>query len=257
MVSIPKIRTYLYSISYVDGSSSVGLSWFNKIAIALTLFAISLSIVTTEKAITHQFGTLIQLTEFSLGVLFTAEIAIRVWSVGDNPKYSGLLGRLRFLVLPSTLLDILATIPLFILTSNTNTSALRVMRLIRLGRFVKLGRYSSTLNYFAVAIKSHWPELAFSFVVSFFFLFLSATTLYMVEGIAQPDAFGSIPRSLWWAVATLTTVGYGDVYPITVAGKFAAGIIAIIGIGAVALPAGIFAAAFSEAFQAKRLASNK
>ena len=82
--------------------------------------------------------------------------------------------------------------------------------------------------------------------MTLFLLFLSDILLYLVEGSVQPEAFGSIPRAMWWAIATLTTVGYGDVYPITVMGKICAGIISLISIGIVALPAGIIAANFSE-----------
>jgi voltage-gated potassium channel len=99
---------------------------------------------------------------------------------------------------------------------------------------------------FAESIKSSWPQLTASMVVTLFLLFLSAILLYFVEGGVQPEAFGSIPRAMWWAMATLTTVGYGDVYPITVMGKICAGIISLMSIGVVALPAGIIAAHFSE-----------
>jgi len=113
-------------------------------------------------------------------------------------------------------------------------------------RVVKLIRTNKPLMLFAESIQSSWPQLSASMVVTLFLLFLSAILLYFVEGSAQPEAFGSIPRAMWWAMATLTTVGYGDVYPITVMGKICAGIIALISIGVVALPAGIIAANFSD-----------
>lgn len=250
------LKNKIYAISYVDKNTDTPLSWFNKLVIALTILAISLSILTTEQMIRDQYGKLIIYTEFILGLIFSTEIIMRLWSVGINPSYAGIKGRLKYVFLPATIFDILATIPLLLVTSSTNTSMLRVLRLIRLVRFVNLGRYSTTLSYFGSALKSHWPELVFSFIVSLFFLLISATSLFLIEGSVQPEAFGSIPRALWWAVATLTTVGYGDVYPITGAGRFAASVIAIIGIGAVAMPAGIFAAAFNEAFQARKNSKN-
>ena len=148
------------------------------------------------------------------------------------------------------MLDIIATVPLLLVTATSNTTILRCLRLIRLVRFAKLGRYTRTLDYFSCALKSHWPELLFSLLVSLLLLLLSATILFLIEGAAQPAEFGSIPRAMWWAIETLTTVGYGDVVPVTVAGKFAAGLVALTGISTVAMPAGIFAAAFGEAFRA-------
>jgi voltage-gated potassium channel len=113
-------------------------------------------------------------------------------------------------------------------------------------RIMKLIQNNKPPMLFAESIKSSRPQLGASMVVTLVLLFLSTILLYFVEGSVQPKAFGSIPRAMWWAMATLTTVGYGDVYPITVMGKICAGIISLVSIGVVALPAGIIAANFSE-----------
>ena len=129
---------------------------------------------------------------------------------------------------------------------------LRIFRLMRILRLIKLGRMSLAMNYLIEAITARRVELLLSFFVGLFFLILSASALYVVEGEVQPDKFGSIPRTLWWAAVTLTTIGYGDVYPVTPLGKVFAGLVAFAGIGLIALPTGILAAAFSEAVQAER-----
>lgn len=147
---------------------------------------------------------------------------------------------------PMAITDILAILPNIIVFILDDLVFLRLFRLFRMFRIVKLIRTNKPLILFAESIKSSWPQLSASLVVTLFLLFLSAILLYFVEGGVQPEAFGSIPRAMWWAMATLTTVGYGDVYPITVMGKICAGIISLISIGIVALPAGIIAANFSE-----------
>ena len=112
-----------------------------------------------------------------------------------------------------------------------------------------LGRFSDALNALGRALYQRRYEMILSAGAAFMLLLFSASMLYVVEAEHQPDTFGSIPRALWWSVATLTTVGYGDVTPITALGRVLAGMTAIAGVGLVALPAGILAAAFSDVFQ--------
>ena len=123
---------------------------------------------------------------------------------------------------------------------------LRVLRLIRMFRIIKLVETNKSLQMFFKAIYKSKPQLISSLVVTLFLLLFGAIILYLVEGSSQPETFGSIPRAMWWSMATLTTVGYGDVYPITLLGKICASFIALIGIGVVALPAGIIAANFTK-----------
>ena len=121
---------------------------------------------------------------------------------------------------------------------------LRVLRLVRL---IKIARFVPAFRVLGVALKRAGSQLLTALAVALALVFVSAVLLYFIEGIGQGrEEFASIPRSIWWAVSTLTTVGYGDVYPVTVGGRIAAGIVAIAGIGVVALPAGIFASAFAD-----------
>ncbi len=120
------------------------------------------------------------------------------------------------------------------------------MRLLRILKLARIPMVSRALINLKRALFSRIVELCLSVVLAFLLMLVAATILYFIEKDAQPDVFGSIPRALWWGVATLTTVGYGDVYPITPLGKICAGVFAIAGIGLVAMPTGIFAAAMSE-----------
>ena len=120
---------------------------------------------------------------------------------------------------------------------------LRVVRLIALAKF---GRYSIALRQLMRAFARRRYELLMSLLIAGLVFLVAATGMYAIEGSVQPEAFGSIPRALWWALTTLTTVGYGDVYPVTPLGRVFAGLMAVAGIGLIAMPTGILAAAFTE-----------
>jgi voltage-gated potassium channel len=153
---------------------------------------------------------------------------------------------------PLALVDLLVIITIALGVAGLEGTILRFLRLMRLLRLAKLGHYYRAFSDLGSAIFNRRYELAVSFFVAFVLLLISASALYVVEGEAQPEHFGSIPRAMWWATATLTTVGYGDVVPHTVLGKIFAGMTAVTGIGLIAMPTGILASAFSEVVQSRR-----
>ncbi len=170
--------------------------------------------------------------------------------VPENPRFAGLrFGRLRYMLTPAALLDLAALLPPLLTLAGGETFLLRAARLLRILRLARLGRFSTAMQHIGVAIRSRRYELLLSLGVAFGLLLTSSTLLYLAEQEAQPENFGSIPRAMWWSIATLTTVGYGDVYPLTALGKFFAAITALTGIGLIAMPTGILAAAFSDALQ--------
>jgi voltage-gated potassium channel len=142
------------------------------------------------------------------------------------------------------LIDLLAILP-FYLTLSLSVD-LRFLRVVRLLRIFKLTRYSSAMTVLLSVLREESSSLFAALFVLLVLLMLASSGIYLIEHEIQPDAFGSIPDSMWWAMATLTTVGYGDVTPITPLGKFFGGCITVIGMGMVALPAGILASAFSD-----------
>jgi voltage-gated potassium channel len=189
-------------------------------------------------------------------VAFTIEYLARLYAAGESAKYRGLGGRLIYMLSPAALLDMAATIPLYVALLPSDAALLRLVRLLGILRFAKLGRYSRAMRYVSEAVLSRRFELSFSLAIGGAVLLLTSTLLYLAEGTVQPEKFGSIPRALWWSVSTLTTVGYGDVYPITPLGKVLAGCTAIVGVGLIAMPTGILSAAFSEVFQRHRAAAH-
>ncbi|HOX51564.1 MAG TPA: ion transporter, partial [Fibrobacteria bacterium] len=180
--------------------------------------------------------------------IFTMEYVARLWSCTADPRYaSSWKGRLNYATTFLSVVDLLAILPFYLGTwFSGDLRVLWTLRLLRLLRVLKLGRYSSALALMGRVLRLKSSDLLATIFALFVLIVLAASLMYHAEFQAQPDKFSSIPASMWWAVATLTTVGYGDIYPITWLGKLAASVIAILGIGLFALPAGILADGFSE-----------
>lgn len=186
-------------------------------------------------------------------VVFTAEYAARLWSSVelDDPRYKHpLWGRLRYATTPLAIIDLLAILPFYL--SFLVAVDLRVLRVLRLLRMFKLTRYSAAMNLMLAALRQEMSAIAAALFVLMLLLIIASSLAYLAEHEAQPEAFGTIPHAMWWAIVTLTTVGYGDVVPITPWGKVVGGLIGIIGIGMVALPAGLLASGFSEQLHERR-----
>ncbi len=144
---------------------------------------------------------------------------------------------------PFAVIDLLAVLPFWLPLVGGDLRAFVVFRLLR---FLKLARYSPALRSLASALVSEWRALVASFVIICGIVLLAASALHLIEGDVQPEAFGSIPVSIWWAIATFTTVGYGDVVPVTAAGKVVGGIVMLMGYGLLVLPIGVVATAFAR-----------
>lgn len=188
-------------------------------------------------------------------VVFAIEFALRFWSEGENPAHRGLVGRLRFMLSPMGITDFLAFAPeLFVMLFMPHVDGpwLAALRALRLFRLFKLARYVPAFAIVGNAVRRAGAPLVATGCVAAAQIYVAALLLHFIEGEAKPQAFGSVLRALWWAVVTLTTVGYGDVYPDTVLGRFAAALVALAGIGIVAMPTGILASAFADEFREHR-----
>ncbi|MBU4556466.1 MAG: ion transporter [Actinobacteria bacterium] len=183
---------------------------------------------------------------FSVAV-FTIEYVLKLWACTADTRYAGpVFGRLKYALTPMVLIDLAAFAPFYMWFLPLDLRFLRVMRLFRLLRVLKLGRYSKSLTLVVRVLKRKSSDLAVAVIVLLVMLVLASSAMFYVEHDAQPDAFSSIPAAMWWGVATFTTVGYGDIYPVTPLGKILGSFIAVLGIGIFALPAGILASGFSE-----------
>ncbi len=197
-----------------------------------------------------------QLFEVFVTLVFSAEYLVRLWICVEEPsgRYARpVLGRLRYAVTPLAIVDLIAVLPLYL--GAASAGDLLVLRLFRIFRILKLARYSETLTMFRVVFMNERHALLSALGVMLVLLLVAASVLHLLEARLQPDAFGSIPAALWWAVVTLTTVGYGDVVPVTPLGRLVAGLLALIGIGMFALPTAILGAGFSRELQKRNFAT--
>jgi voltage-gated potassium channel len=184
---------------------------------------------------------------------FTLEYVLRLAACTADTRYRHpVAGRIRYALTPLLLLDLLSFLPCYFAGVAVDLRFVRVLRLVRTVRTGKLARYSRALRTLGQVIAAKREELVVSVSLVLLVLFVAACLMYTAEGHVQPEAFPSIPAALWWTVVTLTSIGYGDVYPITPLGKGIAGCIAVLGMGLVALPTGILASGFIEQIQCAR-----
>ena len=243
------ISKYLFEHLHF-GIEEKEFTFIEKVIFFIIVINCLIVIVESERSIYLDYQFYFDLCRFSFGILFTIEYISRLIAVGQIDKFSGFKGRIKYIFSIWAIIDLLAIAPLFLVGLNEGF-LFRLLRGIRLFSLIRFGRFSIAIHNVTSAIYERKSELIFSFFISISLLFISSTVLYVVEGGTQPEAFGSILRSVWWAAAALTTVGYGDVIPITPIGKFFAILSAFFSIGIVALPAGILAGAFTEKFNKK------
>jgi voltage-gated potassium channel len=234
-----------------------GLSPANRAVVWIVVLSSILAILETEPTVEEMAPGVFARLEWGFAFLFLAEYLVRLWAEGESPRFRGGQGRIRYALTPAAIVDLIAFLPslvLPILPGAPNFMLLRLFRLVRILRLARLGRFSLAMRHLSQAVTDRKEELLLSLMLATFVLVFSAAGMYLIEGENDPQTFGSIPRAMWWSVCTLTTVGYGDIYPHTVLGKILGGVTSIAGIGLIAMPTGILAAAFSAAFQRTRIA---
>ncbi len=250
------IRRYIHDQLFIHSEStqqSYGLSWMNRLMVVTIFLAILLTVLASEKTLFEPHRRIFIGTEMIFGAVFAVEYLARVWAVvEDDPAAPAWKTRLRFIFTPVAMLDLIVVVASLLPFFFSDVAVLRLIRLLRLAALVKFSHFSIALRELVHALSDRRYELLVTLALGGGTMLMGATALYWAEHEVQPEAFGSIPRALWWAVITLTGVGYGDVAPITPLGKILASLVAISGIGLVAMPTGIMASAFSDAMQRRR-----
>ena len=227
-----------------DRASKI-FDWSIMILIALSIISI---ILESFASIHDKYHSIFQVFEIITVVVFTIEYLLRIWTADllfPESKHP----HLKYIFSFMAIIDLLAILPFYLPFISADLRFLRMMRLFRLFRLLrvfKLGRYFEALQIIMKVIKTSGPQLVMSVVICFFVMLFSAIIMYTVENPVQPEQFPNVISSLWWAICTLTTVGYGDVYPITHVGRFFASVISLVGIGIIAIPTGIIAAGFNQ-----------
>ena len=253
-----KKRVYEIISKAEDGDrASEIFDWSIMILIALSIISI---ILESFASIYDKYHSIFQVFEIITVVVFTIEYLLRIWTADllfPESKHP----HLKYIFSFMAIIDLLAILPFYLPFISADLRFLRMMRLFRLFRLLrvfKLGRYFEALQIIVKVIKTSGPQLVMSVVICFFVMLFSAIIMYTVENPVQPEQFPNVISSLWWAICTLTTVGYGDVYPITHVGRFFASLISLVGIGIIAIPTGIIAAGFNQVItREKEKSANK
>lgn len=234
----------IYTLLEKPGQPMARGGWLRTGLLALILLN-ALSVILESVALLRvNFGVAFKAFELFSVSLFAIEYLLRLWAINARGRFAGKWGRARYIVSPMALIDLASILPSLLALNFLDLRFLRLARLLRLLRILKLGRYSKTLQTFTrVAIETR-AEMTLTLLTMLMLLVVGSGLMYYAEHEAQPEVFASIPGTMWWAITTLTTVGYGDAYPITGLGKLVASFVAVVGIGMFALPSGILGAAF-------------
>ncbi|HEB50106.1 MAG TPA: ion transporter [Desulfobulbus sp.] len=248
---VESMRRYVFALLN-RGPAASGCGQACRIFMVAIIFTSAMALVlTTEPGIMRRYGPVLFAIETAASLIFMAEYLLRLWSCPERPAAaSAWRCRIRYLRSFMGLVDLLSFLPFLLVLSGFAESP--GLMLLQLTRLFKLTRYSPAFVLLADVLRDEMESLLVSVMLMFVIFIFASVGIYIFEHDMQPRAFGSIPMAMWWAIVTLTTVGYGDVTPITVQGRIFATLITVVGVGLVSLPAGIIASGFTEQLRMRR-----
>jgi voltage-gated potassium channel len=220
----------------------------NSFIITLIILNVIAVILETEPMIYSRYGHFFRYFDIVSVVIFTIEYVLRVWSATHEKKYHHWLwGRIRYMLTWEALIDLAAILPFYLhVLKAFDLRVLRILRLLRMLRIFRLTGYMKSAKMISNVFRSRIQELLISLLLTIGLIIIASCVMYFAEHAAQPEKFPSIISTLWWSVVTLTTIGYGDIVPVTIIGKILTAIIALAGVALLALPAGIITSGFLE-----------
>ncbi|TCR63420.1 cyclic nucleotide-gated ion channel [Bosea sp. BK604] len=243
----PSWRRRVHLIIDFGTGDDLGARLVHATLVALIIINVGALVLESVPSLMQRYARLFELIELVSLIVFTLEYAVRLWTAPEHARYRDLTpwqARARYALSLPAIIDFLATVPLYFGLFGWND--LKILMIFRLLRFFKLGRYSPGMASLGAALAAERKALTACLVILIGVMLLSATLMHFAEHDVQPDKFGTIPDAMWWAIVTLTTVGYGDAYPISAAGKVVASLTAVMGLVMLALPVGIVATAFAQ-----------
>lgn len=248
-----KIKKRLFEIVQAGNENDFYSRFFDIFLIILILLNVCLVIADTF-ALPERIKQISGYIEVTSVIIFTIEYFLRIWTADLlYPNKKKFVSRIKYIFSFLALIDLLAILPFYLpFLIPIDLRVLRMLRIIRLFRVFKINRYTNALSSIVKVFINKKNELLSSIFVVLLLMIVASVLMYSVENNAQPEVFRNAFDALWWALATLTTVGYGDIYPVTVLGKILSAIIAILGIGLVAVPTGIISAGFMENISASK-----
>lgn len=249
-----RIKQRLFEIIEVAHHGDRASRIFDLTVISLISLNILAVILSTVKSVDLALGRYLHWFEVFSVVVFTIEYLLRLWTSDlKTQAHDPIMGRLRYMVTPMAIIDLVAILPFYLpWVTGVDLRFLRAIRLVRLLMLFKANRYSNSLGLLRDVVREKKGEIGVTFFIVLIMIILSAGLMYYVENGAQPDRYGSIPEAILWSIATITSADPGGVFPVTIAGKLLGAIVALLGIGLFALPAGILASGFDDVLRRRR-----
>lgn len=246
------LQDKLYSLLEEPEKSTLSyvLNVFIYILILVSIIALMVSTIDEYK---EKYSFFLSVVPHIIMPVFVLEYVLRIYACGSLKKYRGFSGKIRYITSAYALIDLIVIIPYIFIGFDFNNAFIRSLRFFRIFRLFRMKKQAEFVKVISQILSSKKEEFIVLLLCTFAIIIFLSFIVFEAEHAAQPDVFTNVPQTLWWAVATLTTVGYGDMYPITTLGKVITGIVSILGIAFIAIPGGIFASEFVNIFAKRKL----
>lgn len=247
-MNIKKLKVQVYNLIRDDDDNTTAADIVDGVIIVLILINVIFTILDTFDTMPQWYHSLSTRVEAVLTIAFTLEYILRIWTATLMfPQSSPWRARLKFALRPTSIVDLLSILPFYLpMVLPTDLRVLRLLRLVRLFRLFKVGRYTDAIYIIQEVFHRKKAQLISSMFTILLLIVISSVLMFGLESTAQPAVFENALDGLWWSLATLTSASYGDIYPVTLAGRLLAAVISLLGIGLIAVPTGIISAGFVE-----------